>query len=410
MLERLPAELMPWTIAARTETDVVLRGWVVFDEQAAVAVGAENGLLAGIPIGVKDVIDVAGMPTRAGSRTRDDAAPVAHDAEVVARLRALGAVMCGKTATTEFAYLDPSAATNPFNSAYTPGGSSSGSAAVVGAGVVPVALGTQTAGSVCRPAAWCGTYAFKPSTGRTPRAGVEPFAPSFDTVGVFGLDLALTIQVALATIGEAGAVGPTRRMPSIAWLKDAYFADISADCKKQLERALALLKAAGCRVRAVEVGLDFEHLRNVHRSVMQFEAYAHHGTLLGSHAERLGEHWKGALEAGARVTAGQASEALRTLAAARNRLQAAVGDSDLVLGSPVRTEALVGIRSTGDAGLIIPWTYSGTPLVVLPTGLSRTGMPLALMLAGRRGQDRRAAEDALAVSAVLREGGMEVDS
>ncbi|MDT3678885.1 MAG: amidase [Burkholderiaceae bacterium] len=408
--ERQPTELMAWAVATKTEIDAVLRGWVEFDEQATVTVGAEHGPLAGLPIGVKDVIDVAGMPTRAGSRSRDQMAPAVCDAEVVARLRAMGAVICGKTATTEFAYLDPSAVTNPFNAAHTPGGSSSGSAAVVGAGVVPLALGTQTAGSVCRPAAWCGTYAFKPSTGRTPRSGVEPFAPSFDTVGVFGLDLELTVRTALATIGERDAAEFARRVPSIVWLEDPYFLDISPDCMRQLEHARELLKAAGCRVRAVEVGLDFEQLRSVHRTVMHFEAYAHHGSLLRSHAELLGEHWRTALETGAQVTPLQAAEALQTLAAARDRLEAAVDDADLVLGSPVRTEALEGVQSTGDAGLIIPWTYAGTPLVVLPTGLSRTGMPLAVMLAGRRNKDRAAAEDALTVSSILRDGGMVIDA
>lgn len=407
MLERAPGELLAWADKARTETEAVLHGWVTFDARAA---SAASGPLAGIPVGVKDVIDVAGMPTRAGSRSREAATPCARDAEVVARLRAQGALICGKTATTEFAYLDPCAATNPFHPAHTPGGSSSGSAAVVGAGVVPLALGTQTAGSVCRPAAWCGTYAFKPSTRRTPLAGVEPFAPSFDTVGVFGLDLALTLRAALTMIDEDAAVERGTRLPSVVWLEDDYFTDLSPDCKAHLERALALLRAAGCSVRAVHTGLDFEHLRNVHRSVMQFEAYAHHGRLLDTHPERIGPHWKGALQAGSRLGAGQAAQALQTLAAARERIEAVVGDADLVLGSPVRTEAPAGIGSTGDAGLIIPWTYAGTPLTVLPTGLTAAGMPLALMLAGRRGQDRAAAQHALTVSAILRDGGMTIDA
>jgi len=409
-----PRELAAWAVAAHAATEAALQGWAHFDRQALAAAPGAAGPLAGIPVGVKDVIDVAGLPTRAGSRSRAGAAPAAGDAEAVRRLRAQGALICGKTATTEFAYLDPSPATNPFNAAHTPGGSSSGSAAVVGAGVVPLALGTQTAGSVCRPAAWCGTYAFKPSTGRTPRPGVEPFAPSFDTVGVFGLDLPLVVRAALAIVGDAapsaGEDGEAGSGLSIAWLEDAYFTDISPDCKAQVNRALALLRAAGCRVRPVRTGLDFEHLRNVHRSVMQFEAHAHHGHLLDTQAGLLGANWRGALQAGAKVDAAQAAAALRELDAARRRIEAAVGEADLVLGSPVRTEAPAGIGSTGDAGLIIPWTYAGTPLAVLPTGLTPAGLPLAVMLAGRRGQDARAARDALAVSRILRDGALRIDA
>lgn len=407
MLALAPEELMAWAVAAQRQTEVALHGWVTFDAQASTQ--NQTGPLAGIPIGVKDVIDVAGMPTRAGSRSRNGVGSAERDAEVVARLRSQGAIICGKTATTEFAYLDPCAATNPFNPAHTPGGSSSGSAAVVGAGVVPLALGTQTAGSVCRPAAWCGTYAFKPSTGRTPCAGVEPFAPSFDTVGVFGLDLLLVMRAALATIGESGTMERGERLPEIAWLDDPYFTDISLECKAQLDRSLLLLSAAGCKVRRVRTGLDFEHLRNVHRSVMQFEAHAHHGALLDNDAERIGRHWKEALQAGAQLNASKAAGALEVLAAARTRIEAAVGDADLVIGSPVRSEAPAGIGSTGDAGLIIPWTYAGTPLAVLPTGLTASAMPLALMLAGRPGQDRQAMQHVLNVSAILRDGGMRID-
>lgn len=409
MLARARADLLTWTNRASQETEAVLQGWVRFYPEHTQEADAASGPLAGVPVGVKDVIDVAGMPTRAGSRTRDDTAPSTRDAEVVARLRGLGARICGKTATTEFAYLDPCAATNPFNPAHTPGGSSSGSAALVGAGVVPLALGTQTAGSVCRPAAWCGTYAFKPSTGRTPRAGVEPFAPSFDTVGVFGLDLPLVIQAALATIDEARSVRCASRLPSVVWLKDAYFEDLSRDCRAQRDRALALLRVAGCRVRAIDTGLDYEYLRGVHRSVMQYEAFASHGSLLDTHAGHIGAHWKGLLQTGAGLSSADAVAALQTLAAARDRIETAVDEHDLVLIPPVRTAAPAGIGSTGDAGLIIPWTYAGNPLTVLPVGLSDAGLPLAVMLAGRRGSDHAAAQDALTVSTILHGGGMVID-
>lgn len=408
MLELEPDDLMSWAARAYSETESVLRGWASFDERADSNRNG-GGPLSGIPVGVKDVIDVAGMPTRAGSRAREEQLPVERDAEVVARLREKGALICGKTATTEFAYLDPSNATNPFNAAHTPGGSSSGSAAVVGAGVVPLALGTQTAGSVCRPAAWCGTYAFKPSTGSTPSAGVEPFAPSFDTVGVFGLDLVQVIHAARAIIGEDDPVQTSKRMPSVVWLEDQYFTDVSPECLQHVERARALLAAAGCDIRPVRTGLDFAALRDVHRIVMQYEAYVHHGALLDTAADRIGPHWKGALELGSKRSVDEVTGAMTTLTEARSKMEAAIGEADLVLGPPVRTAAPEGINSTGDAGLIIPWTYAGVPITVLPTGLSTTGLPLAVMLTGRRGQDRKAMADSLAVSSILRGGGLRIE-
>lgn len=403
------SDLLAWASHAKEQTEAQLHGWAAYEPPEALH-GGSRGAFAGIPIGVKDVIDVAGMATRAGSRSRDSALPRQRDAEVVTRLRDQGALVCGKTATTEFAYLDPSHATNPFNPAHTPGGSSSGSAAVVGAGVVPLALGTQTAGSVCRPAAWCGTYAFKPSTGRTPGVGVEPFAPSFDTVGVFGLDLQLVVDAALTIIGVQIGVSVSHGMlPSIAVLEDPYFTDISPECKEQLDLTLNVLKAAGCRVTKARAGLDFEHLRNVHRLIMQFEAFSHHRSLLENGMDRIGPHWKGALEAGAKISATTAEEARQQLVIASKRLAESVGDADIVLGPPVRTTAPAGIGSTGDAGLIIPWTYAGNPLVVFPTGLSTAGLPMAVMLAGRRGQDTEAALHALTISAILRDEGMVID-
>jgi Asp-tRNA(Asn)/Glu-tRNA(Gln) amidotransferase A subunit family amidase len=161
------------------------------------AASAGRGPLHGIPIAIKDVIDVVGLPTRAGSRTREHIAPSASDATIVARLRTAGAIVVGKAHTTEFAYFDgPPPTRNPHDLARTPGGSSSGPAAVVAAGMVPLSIGTQTAGSVCRPAAYCGIAAFKPSTLAWPTFGVVPFAPSFDTVGVFGYRTADATAVA----------------------------------------------------------------------------------------------------------------------------------------------------------------------------------------------------------------------
>ena len=186
-----------------------VHGWRLLDRDSALAqarvlrqeaeAGRIRSPLHGIPVAVKDVLDVAGLPTRAGSPTRADIAPSTIDAQVVAQLRAAGAIILGKAHTTEFAYFDgPPPTRNPHNLAHTPGGSSGGPAAVVAAGMVPLSLGTQTAGSVSRPAAYCGIAAFKPSTRAWSSFGVVPFAPSFDTVGVFGYRVSDALAAARA--------------------------------------------------------------------------------------------------------------------------------------------------------------------------------------------------------------------
>ena len=177
-------------------TDPAVQAWryVAYDSARAEAnlldreakAGCFRGPLHGIPVGIKDIIDVLGMTTLANSKVRANSTPATANAEIVAALRLAGAVILGKTHTTEFAYFDPSPARNPHNIAHTPGGSSSGSAAAVGAGAVPLAIGTQTVASVNRPAAYCGVAAFKPSTQSTCTHGIAPLAPAFDTVGFFG--------------------------------------------------------------------------------------------------------------------------------------------------------------------------------------------------------------------------------
>jgi Asp-tRNA(Asn)/Glu-tRNA(Gln) amidotransferase A subunit family amidase len=406
------AELLEWAVHAAAQTEPSLHAWVTFAPQACSA-APEPSIFQGIPFGVKDVIDVAGMVTGAGSRSRADAVPCQRDADAVATLRAHGACVAGKTVTTEFAYLDPGPTTNPFDWRHTPGGSSSGSAAAVGAGVVPLAFGTQTAGSVCRPAAYCGAYAFKPTTGSTAPAGVVPFAPSFDTIGIFGLDLELVSNAAMLLTGKSprdfGSEAMECGSPRIGYLDDAYFTDISPACQDQVTRALQLLSQAGFPVRPVRLGLEFEELRSVHRTIMQHEAFLHHGALLASQPDRIGPNWKGALEAGSAITAQHAMTMHARLALARATIADAMRDIDILLLPPIRTEAPEGIASTGDAGLIVPWTYAAAPLVVMPTGLSASGLPLAVMIAGKAGQDEATALAAACISAVLKKGGLSID-
>lgn len=423
-----PDELLAHSLGACRAGNAALRAWTtMLDTESAssplqvagpgVPVTAHAFQNSGVrlPFGVKDVIDVAGFPTRAGSRALEHAPVCRRDALAVSRLRAMGLVPIGKTVTTEFAYVDPAGTVNPFDHRRTPGGSSSGSAAAVGAGLVPLALGTQTAGSVCRPAAFCGTYAFKPSTGRTPAEGLTPFAPSFDTIGTMGLRLDWTIAAALTILGEDAVAGrslvppPTASRLRIGMPCDWYFTAISRDAQAQLDHGASILAAAGHSIHPIRVGLDFAALRIVHRRIMQYEAHRAHGALLSSRPDLLGPAWRGALIEGSRIADRDYRADLLSIAGARQTILDAIDSVDCMLLPPAYDEAPEGVSSTGDAGLIIPWTYARTPLIVLPTGLSPRGAPLAVMVAGKPDEDRGAAAMALTIAGLLEANGMSID-
>ncbi|MGD9943416.1 MAG: amidase [Burkholderiaceae bacterium] len=367
------------------------------------------GGAAPIPIGVKDVIDVAGMPTRAGSATRADALPCEADAAVLALLRRKGYLPIGKTHTTEFAYLDPAPTTNPFNASHTPGGSSSGSAAAVGAGTVPVALGTQTAGSVCRPAAFCGIHAFKPTTGRTPREGVVPLAPSFDTVGAYGLTLAWAVDVAMCMLGESSPPPRAERL-RIGVIADPFYLAVQPRVQRQIDACAEVLRGHGHQLLPLQTGEDFAEMRVRHRRAMQYEAGRAHGRLLVEQPDRVGPRFRELLQAGAALTEDDHAQDIAYLQAARRRILSSMAAFDAVLLPPAYDTAPEGLSSTGDASLITPWTCVGSPLAVLPTGLSDEGLPLAVMLAGQPGRDRALAACASAVDLMLAGAGLRIDA
>ncbi len=371
------------------------------------------------PLGVKDVIDVAGFPTGAGSVSRRFAPAVDVDAEVVARLREAGYLPVGKTHTTEFAYTDPPPTSNPFDRNRSPGGSSSGSAAAVGAAQVPVAIGTQTAGSVCRPAAFCGVYAFKPSTGATSPHGVTPFAPSFDTVGAYGLRLRWAIDVAMVMLGhgehrcrdsDAGLNDlPASSRLTIGVIDDPYFQDVSPDIGDNLRDVVGCLQAEGHIRRPLTLGINFNALRGNHLLMMQFEAFQAHRELL-QRPEEVGPAWLSLLKTGSQLTVGNYEAARAYVERARREIAERIAEVDVVLTSPAFNAAPLGLQSTGNAGLIIPWTCAGSPLTVLPTGLDRDGVPRAVMLAGHAGEDLRHARFSLRVGELLASRGWCIDS
>lgn len=357
-----------------------------------------QGALADLTVGVKDNIDVAGLPTRNGSDACRDAPPAPCDAAVVAALRAAGAHIMGKTTSTEYAFTDPTDCRNPHDILRSPGGSSSGSGAAVAAGLVDIALGTQTAGSLCRPAAYCGVVGFKPSFGRVPVAGVTPLAPSFDTVGLITGSVALAQRcfVAISSKSTSAQTKTVRECVIQTALPDTEVAP-SADMLRAFgEAAQALTQENGALDRML---LPETHtIVADHQIIMNFEAaQAHHALRAPGMVERLKPKFRKALELGARTLMEDVDLAKARLAEAKAVFWAHHLSVDIILTLPVPDGAPFIDGTTGYQDWLTPWTVFGGPLIALPWGLDSLGRPRSVMLAGHPGAD----ETLLAVAAEL---------
>ena len=341
------------------------------------------GPLSGLCVGVKDIVDVAGVPTRNGSDACQGATPAAQDAPVVAALRRAGARIVGKTTTTEFAFTDPTACRNPHDLNRTPGGSSSGSGAAVAAGLVDIAIGTQTAGSLCRPAAYCGVVGFKPSFGALPTTGVTPLAASFDTVGIIAASMAL-VKSAFAAMRPAELTRQKLKSPRVIcglWDTDVLPSEDSV---------AALHAASGAFADPAKRSLtaDVDKVVAAHRIVMNAEAAAAHGAMLSDErAGLLKPKFLAGLRAGRAILPAQVAEATAFLAAARQAFWASLVDVDLVVTLPVPDGPPLIDGTTGYQDWLTPWTVFGGPLLCIPWGVDRLGRPRSVMLAGHPGQD-----------------------
>ena len=365
--------------------------------------GRFRGPLHGIPVGIKDIIDVAGITTLANSGSRAGSLPATADADIVAALRSAGAVILGKTHTTEFAFLDPSPARNPHHTGHTPGGSSSGSAAAVGAGMVPLALATQTAGSVNRPAAYCGIAAFKPSTQSTITHGIAPLAPVFDTVGFYGATVADAVAlydaVAPGFAASFDRAGGPRYV--IVRLEDPALEACDGETLRRVGDAAALAAAAGHAVRVAASPEPWAGLYEAQQRVMAYEASRIHRRLLELPADRVGPKLREMIGRGLALSdAGYRDDRAR-LAAARAGFWAAFPDADAILFPAVPQTAPAGLASTGDPRYIAPWTALGGPIVTQPVGLHANGLPVGMLVCGRPGSDRALARTACALAALL---------
>ncbi len=347
-----------------------------------------TGSLAGHVVAVKDVIDVAGLPTRNGSAACAESAPAPSDAPVVARLRAAGARILGKTVTTEFAFTDPTQCRNPYAPARSPGGSSSGSGAAVGAGLVDIALGTQTAGSLCRPAAYCGAVGFKPGRGVLPMEGVTPLSPSHDMVGIIARNIACAEAAFMAMCDRPQPVAdPVRRVGSLILDRTT---PVDPARLAALDTATGILSANIDPVTHLPALSDAEQIVTDHRTVMVAEAARAHGHLLDSAAQALLKpNFREGLRAGRAIASERRAAARQRLAVARQAFWHRHADVDVIVTLPVPEGPPLMGESTGFQHWLTVWTVLGGPLLCLPWGLDQDGLPLSVMFAGRPGEDAR---------------------
>lgn len=365
---------------------------------ARARVPAAAGLpLRGLPVAVKDVIDTAAMPTAYGSPIHAGHRPRA-DAAIVARLVAAGAVIVGKSVTTEFAYYFPGPTRNPHDPEHTPGGSSSGSAAAVAAGMVPFAIGTQTAGSMLRPASFCGVVGFKPSYGLLPTAGVHPLAPSFDTLGLFAAtvaDMALLFPLLARdpAAGEAGRDGGVdaeiaarRSPPRVAVLRGYHDEAMAPEAATALARAVDFLRAAGIAVDDLALAPALARLDAAQPTIMQVEMAAALAAERRDHADRLSPVLAEVTAKGAAVDAADHAAALALLAATRSEAASFFAGYDLFLTLAAPGPAPRGIAATGSPIFNRLWTALGTPALSLPAPVA--GLPIGLQLIAPPGADR----------------------
>jgi Asp-tRNA(Asn)/Glu-tRNA(Gln) amidotransferase A subunit family amidase len=362
------------------------------------------GPLSGIPVAIKDIIATSDMPTTNGSPIYRDHIPAA-DAWVVERLRNLGATIFGKTVSTEFAWRQPGPTVNPWNVRHTPGGSSSGSAAAVAAGIVPLALGSQTLGSVIRPAAFNGVVGLKPSFGAIPRGGVHPLSPSLDHVGFFARrvdDVAFALSLLTASsdsdrhgrplpgfhVDADQGVQPLEN-PRLGIVRFEKWSKVEPEQQKVFEAAVATLRDAGAILEERELSeLDSTNWSTIN-TILASEAVLIFERLVERYPDRTSDHLKSL------VSAGIAHSALEYLAAkalqekSRSAFATQISGFDAILTLPAFGEAPEGLGFTGNAEYCAPWTLLGTPAVSLPAGFGKTGLPLGVQVVGAYREDHR---------------------
>jgi Asp-tRNA(Asn)/Glu-tRNA(Gln) amidotransferase A subunit family amidase len=365
-----------------------IHAWVQVAPQPATG----DGPLAGVPFGAKDIIETRGLATEYGSPIYKGRTGT-HDAAIVQLLRSRGAILFGKTHTTAFAYRTPPPTRNPHNLEHTPGGSSSGSAAAVAAGMIPFAIGTQTQGSVLRPASYCGVTGFKPSFGVLPRDGVLPVASTLDTLGLFtqsaremvALWEAMGYRVDETGECEIGFVDP---LPPV-----------DAPMRAAFDRAVAQLRDAGLLMQPLDLADMLASLMEANTTVMFYEAARVHEQRYREHGNRL-EHLAILVRDGLSMPHSQYEQALAHIRHCQMTLPEMFRATPIILAPAATGPAPHGLAWTGDARMNAPWTALGTPAISIP--LPVDGLPLGLQIVADVGQDARVLRTAVRLHEVFR--------
>ncbi len=368
-----------------------MRAWAYVDrakvlEQArALDKSPRRSRLHGVPFGIKDIIDTADLPTEYNSPIYRGHQPKA-DAACVTLLKRAGCLILGKTVTTEFANNHPSQTRNPHNAAHTPGGSSSGSAAAVADFMVPAALGTQTGGSVIRPAAYCGAFAIKPSFGAINRAGAKFLSEALDTIGIMARgadDLGLCMQV---LTGRALA-GEASRAPKIGLCRTPRWSVADPATQKNVELVAKTLEKAGAQLRDFDLPAGSDQLFDRHKVVMAYETARALGWEYFNHGDKLSGTLKARLDEGWQVTRADYDAMREHARRMRRELSQAMREIDFLLTPSAPSEAPASLESTGDPVFNRAWTLFGVPCVTVPCGKGAHGLPLAVQLVGAMDSD-----------------------
>ena len=368
------------------EREEAVRAWAFIDREQALAQARaldrmpRQSRLHGVPFGIKDVFDTADQPSEYNSPIWRGHRPKA-DAACVALLRRAGCLILGKTVTTEFAQNNPAQTRNPLNPGHTPGGSSSGSAAAVADKMVPLALGTQTGGSVIRPAAYCGTFAIKPSFGSINRAGTKFVAESLDTIGIFARgveDLELAMEI-LTTRPVASAPGGT---PRIGLCRTPLWDVADSHVQKNLESAARRLEQAGAKVRDFELPAGTKQIFDNYRVVGNYESARALGWEYANHRSQLSRNLTPRLEEGWKITRAEYDATREVIRNVGRTLADTLREVDFLLTPSAPSEAPKSLASTGDPVFNRAWTMLGLPCVTIPHGKGAAGLPLAVQLVG----------------------------
>lgn len=384
--------------------DTEIKAWRAFSDKNASRNRPINefhtGSLAGFSVGVKDIIDVAGLPTRCGSAIYDDAANATVDAACVALMRSAGAEIIGKTVTTELATFVPSITRNPRNLDHTPGGSSAGSAAAVAAEHVRIAIGTQTAGSVLRPAAYCGVFGYKPSFDLVPRTGVKVQSETLDTVGVFARN-ATDCGAWLAAMSDDPVEVHTELAPTRVAIVSNWLAHASADMRDALARAQLALAAAGVSVTSLELPPPFDQLHEQQRTIQNYESARAYSAERLIHRSKLSPDLLATLDEAAALPRVAYLRARAAAESARQLADDMFSRWDIWLMPAAPGAAPQGLASTGDPLFNRLASVLHTPAISIPAYVDAHGMPLGLQVIGRRFDDVRLLSHAAHIHQIL---------